>query len=280
MPALYKHLTGWEQLEHLLYYLVPADKKKWIWRAMARKMLALNRARIRKQENVSGSSFTPRADGGNKKMLNKILKGDPFNKGRSQTQVKMTEYGVALIHPWSVAAEHHFGATKTERAMSHEELEKQRQKLRQQNRDYEKGNRSSSAPGFGAGAMARYGGASQAGTPCTKDQARTLKKEVGFKKLSMDGGKTKVNATLMNLQKAFTMSEAGYIIRKVRLKQGKHPKSSWTVKIPPRDVLGISEEDQRALMLYMKALIAKYSYFDITMPTGAHQQWSADFLKA
>ena len=127
--------------------------------------------------------------------------------------------------------------------------------------------------------MAKYGGVSQAKTPCTKEQARTLKQEVEFKKLSLDGGKTKSNATLANLQKAFTMSEAGYIIRKYRLSQGKHPKKSWTVTIPSRDVLGISEQDERALLLTMKTLVAKYAYFDITMPSGAYQEWASDFLR-
>ena len=277
--AKYKELQGWEQLQHLLYYLVPAHKKKWIWRAMARKALALNRARIRRQENVGGSAYAPRADGGNKKMLTKILKGDPFNAGRSQTQVKLDESGVVIFHPWSVAAEHHFGATKTERAMTHTELERQWQALKQQNRAYERGERSPSRQYFGASAMATYGGTSQSDTPCTRDQARTLKKEVGFKKLSLDGGRSKVNATLANLQKAFSMSEAGYIIRKYRLSQGKHPKRSWTVTIPPREVLGLSEADERVLMQTMKALIARYSYFDITMPAGAYETWAADFLK-
>ncbi|MBU2514522.1 hypothetical protein KJ966_24620 [bacterium] len=279
-PVLYKHLTGWEQLEHLLYYLVPAEKKKWIWRTMARKALALNRARIREQKNLDETPYASRADGGKKKMLTKILKGDPFNKGRSQTRVKMTEYGVALIQPWSVAAEHHFGAVKTEKAMNHAELEKQWQGLKEQNKDYKHGNRTSSTPEFGAAVMGKYGGTSQADTPCTTEQARILKREVGFKKLSLDGGKTKVAATLANLKKTFSISEAGYIIRKYRLKQGKHPKRSWRVSIPPRDVMGITEADERALMLLMKTLIAKYSYFDITMPTGAYEQWAAGFLQA
>ena len=276
--AVYKDLKGWDQLQHLLTYLVPKEKKIWIWRAMARKAISLNRARIRAQKNLSGSPYDPRADGTDKKMLAKILKGDPFNKGRSQTRATVTEDGAVILHPWEQAVKHHFGATQTVRAMTHQELKEQRRNLKEYHRAYNHGERKGNAALFGTKAMIKYGGSSQMDTSCTKEQARTLKKEVGFKKLSLDGGKTHQSATISRLQQTFDMSTAGYIIRKHRISQGKYPKSSWKVTIPSRHVLGLSEQDERALMLYMKQLIAKYAYFDITMPQGQYEYWAADFL--
>lgn len=278
--AVYAGKKGWDRLEHQVRVLVPAEKKRWIWKAVALKSLALNRARIRAQENLDGSRFAPRADGGKKRMMTKILKGNPLGGGRSQTKIRLSSDGMVLIHPWKTAAEHHFGATRTVNAMTHEELLKRQRELRDYNRSYEHGARKGNAPKFGAGAMAKgYGGESQQDSPCTKEQARTLKKVVGFKKLSFDGGKSKVTATLANLQKAFTMAEAGYIIRKHRIARGDRPKSHWTVTLPSRHVLGLSEADERILMHYMSTLIAKYSYFSFTMQQGEYAGWASKFVE-
>ncbi len=279
--AKYADKKGWDRLEHQMNYIIPPEKKKWIWRAMAQKTLALNRARIKWQMNLDGSDFDRRSDGSEKAMLTKMLKGSPFGgKGRSQTKVRLSSDGMALIHPWQMAAEHHFGATRTQRAFTHEELLRKQKELKEYNQSYENGARVGNAPGFGASSMAKgYGGQSQQDSPCTKEQARILKRDIGFKKLSFDGGKSRVAATLGNLQKAFTMAEAGYVIRKHRIARGDRPKSSWTVTLPSRHILGLSENDERILMHYMSSLIAKYSYFSFTMQPGEYESWAADFVE-
>ncbi len=249
-------------MEHLLKTVVPKDKKVWIWRAMGRKALALNRARVKWQMNTDGSDFEKRADGSDKPMLKKTLRG----KGKGgPAQVSVEAYAdsgiVKSLNPVNI--DQHFGSVKTVKAMTHRELELRQKDVKGYRDRYNQGKRK--------GLFGKLFSA-ETDPPCSLEQARVLKNEVGFKKVSFDGGKTKVRATFANLQKAFTANTAGFIIREHRIKKGKRPKTSWSIKVPPRDVLGISKQDEKILMKYMATLIKKYAYFDISMPPGYEEE--------
>lgn len=86
--------------------LVPPEKMKKIHGKLGKKLLGVNRERIRKQKNLDGSSFTPRKKG-KKKILTKILKAKT-----KQASVIATESGVIVKSNNPVAAKHHFGKTE------------------------------------------------------------------------------------------------------------------------------------------------------------------------
>lgn len=224
-----------EDLLYMMKHLVPRNKKRALFTQLGRRAIGLNRARIRRQENLDGSQFKGRADGSKKKMLTRMLR-------KKRVTVKSTEEGAVVTahHPFAKA--HHEGKSLTVKAMTAEQL-KRRDEGFQKWRD-------------SSDSIRRYDLGSD--SPASKRQAQQLIDEIKFKSVSIDGKRRKAN--INNIQKAFTRGQAGHILNKERKRGGRASKTSWKVHLPVRHILGVSAEDIVALRYELRRLIVKYSY--------------------
>lgn len=223
-------LDDFDVLLARMWAVVPAHKKIWIWRSMVRLTLKLNRQRVREQKNLDGSAYEKRSDGTARRMFPRILRA-------SQLKVFVEGEGFIIEQPNKVAWRHHFGHTRTEEAKTHEELYKQTLEIK--NTVYHKDRQRRKEAGEQDPAP---------GKPCSKKQARALKRQLGFKK------------SLKWLQATFTTEQAGYLIRKDRVMKGQPPKSRWQVRLPARQLLGMSRSDVESLKTELSQLIEKYHY--------------------
>jgi hypothetical protein len=242
--AKYRDMEGWDKLEWQLKYLIPEQKKRWFWIAMARKALTLNRKRIRKQQNLDGSNYAPRADPDEKtKMLLRILgagkKGDDGKIRGRQTGFRFAGDGILIRAHNPVAAKQHYGLTEDLKSVRDPRYTKER--LKQFRRGYrEKQNKktiSRTKSGWGKG-------------PITPETEKILKEELGFKKpVWANGGKFR----------DFTESTAWFIIMEHRVRKGTYPPENQT-KLQARDVLGLNPAINAELLKYADVLIEKYRY--------------------
>jgi len=63
-----------EKESAMMEQIVPPNRWKWIYRDVIRYALSLNRQRVRRQENLDGTSYAARKSGKKKKMLLKTLR--------------------------------------------------------------------------------------------------------------------------------------------------------------------------------------------------------------
>lgn len=243
--------------------LVRGENKKRVWREMTRYALQLERKRIKAQVNLDGSRFAPRKkkDGskgpGEVAMFRKILREGAKNK-----QVRRTwsdEGGqVETLNP--IATRHQFGGTEQVKAWTRADFAAAKKKIAEGPKSQRLKNE-----------RIRRGD----DEPCSKDQARALKTEVKFRRLVLDG--KPVPASMANLQRAFTTAQAGMILRRHRINNGKPPKRRWTLVTPPRSVLGLNEQEKSRLTGRFAALVAEYAYFKETMPAQDYRNWAEGF---
>jgi len=102
-------LRGIERVLKKAAELVPENKMKWIHGDLGRKLLSLERTRIKDQQNLDGSKYDPRADGGKKKMLSKALKGGSDKRFNMLTTAK----SVLIIIKDKILVKHHYGLEET-----------------------------------------------------------------------------------------------------------------------------------------------------------------------
>lgn len=91
----------------------------------------------------------------------------------------------------------------------------------------------------------------QRGEPCTLRQAKRLRK-LDYK---VRKGKRWRKPGYKEIQETLTKAQAGLIIRKLAAEDGKPVKSSWSVRVPPRPFLGMSDEEfNNALARQLQAI--------------------------
>jgi len=229
-------LEGIDRLLGSYRALVPQEKKRIVWSMMIRRALQLNRARIKAQENLDGSKFAERKNGGKTKMLRGLLREGK----KPQIRKRNLETGGILETTNPIAARHHFGFAQIVQAWTREEALAYIKNDKKKNLIHGQGGDKS---------------------PCTKLQARTLISDLGFKQLVLDG--KKVKASIKNLQRAFTQSQAGMLIKKDRVLNKKPLRTRWEVKVAARHVLGLGETDKTLLTAYFAELIAKFSRLEM-----------------
>lgn len=242
--AKYRDMAGWDKLEWQLKYLIPEKKKRWIWVAMARKVLTLNRKRIRKQKNLDGTNYAPRANPDDKtKMLLRILgagkKGDDGKIRGRQTGFRFADNGIMIQAHNPVAAKQHYGLTEDIKSVRDSRYNRER--MKQFRRKYRgkvsQGDISRSKTGWGKEKI-------------KPETEKILKEELGFNKpVWASGGKFR----------DFTESTAWFIIMEHRVRKGTYqPKTE--IKMKARDVLGLNPEIETELFKYADVLIEKYRY--------------------
>ncbi len=206
-------LVGLEDLLRQMKDLLPDQEMKKILRKLANRAVTLNRQRIRKQENLDGSKFQKKADGSNDKMLENVFR----QKKRKQFKVSVNQGNdtakVTMLNP--VTKKIHFGESSTF-------------KLR---------NPGAIKDASGGIASRRF----KKNDPCTAEQARLLRSQMGFAYSTSD------------LQKRFTRFHAESVLIKHYQKYG----GVKTIHQPNREVLGLNKKMELALYETLKKHIAK-----------------------
>lgn len=93
--------------------------------------------------------------------------------------------------------------------------------------------------------------AAERGEPCTVRQAKRLR-ALDYK---VKKGKRWRKPGYKEIQEKLTKAQAGPIINKLMAEEGKPPKASWAVTLPPRQFLGMSDEEfNNALARQLQAI--------------------------
>ncbi|EJJ4279630.1 hypothetical protein NI424_003203 [Salmonella enterica] len=198
------------------YDLTPAKRKRLLWRIAKNGVIGATKANAKKQHTPDDKSWPERAKGhGHKKMMRKLPGMLGVRQVDSDT-VKVVFNGGKRTKAAVIAYAQQHGATIN---MSSSQL---------------KGN-----------------GKGQKGHPATKSQAKKLN-VLGFKAPVMvtkgrKGKYTHRREYRAVAQKWITehlnMAQAGLIIRKL---EGKAPVDSWTIHLPARSFLGITDDQLAA----------------------------------
>lgn len=169
--------------------LLNPKEKKWMGSKLISHAVALNRKRVRSQVNLDGSRMKSRK-AGKGKMFKNILK-EKNKQGRKQIRREATESKASAELTNPLAAKHQKGVG-----------------------DHVK------ASDFKKPSAAYYK------EPCTREQAKVLKKQVGLKK------------SLKWIQATYTKGTAGVMIKRYRARHGLPKRTRWTNNRPARDILG------------------------------------------
>lgn len=164
---------------------------------MARKVRTYSRRRLRAQRDLQGQAWEPRKDG-SRKMLRGLSK-----RMRTRSDSRGAEVGFADSVTGEIAYAHQHGVPERW--------------------DHSKAQRVYGQPDYDA--------------PCTRKQARALKRE-GYK-VRMAGGR-KRKPTMKWMLDNLTQGQAGLILRQMREEE---PKRSWTIELPDRSFLGASHTE-------------------------------------
>jgi len=258
--------AGLNQALIRLAHFVPSSKREFIWRSVLRKALSLNRKRVKAQKNLDGSSFAARKDGSGVKLLRRLA-WEKNAKGRSQYKFLVGPKGAKATHLNPLAAKHHYGGTTVFSVRDNARQERHRQRKLGQ---VARGEKRISASG------SRF---LDNEAPCSKRQAHMIKQYYKFKWLVLEpsegsdqelkkkrgtkrrkGRKPRnaVPGSVRNIRKAFNVYQAGGMLRAYREHNGIPTKTTWNIKLAPRDVLGVSQSDGQILLEYFTRLIAKY----------------------
>ncbi|EEC5101814.1 hypothetical protein G4R36_002878 [Salmonella enterica] len=196
--------------------LTPAKRKRLLWRIAKNGVIGATKANARKQQTPDGQPWPERARGhGHKKMLRKLPGMLSVCQVDNDT-VKVVFRGGKKTKAAVVAWAQQHGATILMRR-----------------------------------SQLQAGGKNQKNNPATKHQAKKLI-ALGFKSTEMTrdektGRYTKARQIRKSSQKMIvsklTMAQAGLIIRKL---EGKEPLSSWTIHLPARPFLGITDDQLAA----------------------------------
>ena len=93
--------------------------------------------------------------------------------------------------------------------------------------------------------------AQEKGEPCSLRQAKRLRK-LDYK---VKKGKRWRKPGYKEIQESLSKAQAGLIIRKLAAEEGKPVKASWSVTVPPRPFLGMSDEEfNNALARQLQAI--------------------------
>ena len=191
---------------------LPPAKKRRILGQVGRQLQKKTRANIRAQRDIYGRSFAKRtAKDRPAKQRRKLLRkmGRQLTQKTTDRQVEVGFKGIA----GSIASQHHFGEKRTVTATAFKREMKKRRK-----------------------------GEEYFDKPATKEQAKVLVKQLGFRSKKRRYSQHWIRNNL-------TIGMAGAIIKKMRDEQGlpKRSNSSWIVETPARPFFGATTQVASAM---------------------------------
>lgn len=204
-------IRGLLEAQDLLDLLaLPLQKRRRLLNNVSKRVRSLSRQRVRDQENLDGTPFAPRKDTskGKKKM--------EAGLGKLLDVVRLSDTEVELgwrnrLTRW-VASQQHNGASERVTAQ-------QMRKLTQ-------------VP---------------PGTAATEKQAKRLR-QLGYK-VRLPGKKTATRPSVAWIQQHMEYPKAGLLIRVLDSeRKASSGAQSWEIKLPPRQFLGASEAETKALV--------------------------------
>lgn len=203
MPAdaVQVNVIGMLPLQRQLELLkMPKSTRRRLLYRVAKKVISDSKKRVRQQKDLDGRQFAERKrkKKGGRKMLAKLARELKVVNNSSVDAV----IGFSRRSSARIAAKQQYGHTETVTAEK----------------------------------LSRSGAGGHYDKPATRKQAIALR-EAGFKVKKANGKGTK-SPTLKWVQNNFTIGQAGFVLKQLRLWSGEKIKTSWQTTLPARAFLG------------------------------------------
>ncbi len=95
------------------------------------------------------------------------------------------------------------------------------------------------------GATQTFNNSSKSGNRTNTNQSATVRQATELIKLGFRIGNRK--PTVKAITKKYTLSQAGFLVRKLRAWHGIETRTTWTIKLPSRSFLGITDDDMQQI---------------------------------